>query len=134
MREIKFRFWSQRTKTMSPPIDLAGMGRVYSKHENATEIAAAHIPLQFTGLHDKNGKEIFEADIVGYWGGKKNGVGWQVGWDKKMARWSAVYFETEKIPATGQSLADEPAFSLTQKLCDKKEIIGNIYENSDLLV
>jgi len=53
MREIKFRVWDKEECLM-----------LDSSWVIATKITDAkkdrYIPLQFTGLHDKNGKEIYE--------------------------------------------------------------------------
>jgi len=61
MRAIKFRAWDKKEKTMEKPFDLYSVG--YLNGENGYE-ARYYILLQFTGLHDKNGKEIYEGDIV----------------------------------------------------------------------
>ena len=67
---------------------------------------------QFTGLHDKNGKEIYEGDIVMFWGG----IG------------KVIYFDAYasfKIQYTENDMADLNLNS--------HEILGNIYENPELL-
>lgn len=54
MREIKFRVWSTASEKMKSGLYLgSNMG-----------LNADSIVMQFTGLTDKNGKEIYEGDIV----------------------------------------------------------------------
>lgn len=66
MREIKFRAWDNRISKMSKPFafgqilnfcDKSGLGHMKS-------ICDYHKIMQFTGLKDKNGKEIYESDIL----------------------------------------------------------------------
>jgi uncharacterized phage protein (TIGR01671 family) len=67
MREIKFRAWDKENKKMVLPIALDNEGRGirpgyqwWSANNNLL-----HAPvMQYTGLHDKNGKEIYEGDIL----------------------------------------------------------------------
>ena len=76
-------------------------------------------PMQCTGLKDKNGKLIYEGDILLSLATKSHiGV---VCWDKEKA-----YF---KINGKGI------AYNALQTFCSKKafEVIGNIYENPELL-
>ena len=76
--------------------------------------------MQYTGLLDKNGKEIYEGDVIG-WSDVfepykfKAKVKW---WED---RWVA---SNEKIGMPNASLMVIPA---------GREIIGNIYENPELL-
>ena len=68
---------------------------------------------QFTGLYDKNGREIYEGDIV-----KSTFTTYIVTWDKECACFSL------KEDNTPHLLAD---------YIDDIEVFGNIYDNPELL-
>ena len=73
--------------------------------------------MQSTGLLDKNGKEIFEGDILGIKDGLLNGV---VEYRSDLGMWT-------------NSLIRYNNFERLFTVANSREIIGNIYENPELL-
>ena len=61
MKEIKFRAWNKGIKKMLF-FDLNEVGSGADK--GILYLRKQNIIMQFTGLKDKNGKEIFEGDII----------------------------------------------------------------------
>jgi uncharacterized phage protein (TIGR01671 family) len=58
MRKIKFRAWDKEEKRMFPVISFANVS--FGNYENPERYEI----MEYTGLDDKNGKEIYEGDIV----------------------------------------------------------------------
>lgn len=77
--------------------------------------------MQYTGLKDKNGKEIYEGDICKYDNGITNSIPYifTVHWDSVKARFCEA---NEGNKTDGSFLYS-----------DKTEVIGNIYEHPELL-
>lgn len=121
MREIKFRAWDKETKKMcylsNPHWSLSfgynGKAEVYNLQNGSG--GNEYELMQFTGLKDKNGKEIYEGDIL-----KESAAREYMG---------SVIFEDGVFEISGILTA------LRQHTIDHYgfEIIGNIYENPDLL-
>lgn len=113
MREIKFRTWDiVGLKMITDYIAVRGDGHFISHQENETE----HIPMQYTGLKDKNSKEIYEGDIAVYY--NRKGV---IVYDEKRA---AFCLFTE---------ADNVYVQLDCTVVIDIEVIGNIYQNPKLI-
>ena len=72
---------------------------------------------QYTGLKDKNGKMIFENDILDYWENGKENI-------KQRLK---VFYEN------GQFVVDHYAINLLNSRNMSSEIIGNIFDNPELL-
>lgn len=74
---------------------------------------------QFTGLNDKNGKEIFEDDVLTV--------------DLFNKTFQIVFAESEKWGASFQHKSHNSIFYLTKYFTDTSEVIGNIHDNPELL-
>jgi uncharacterized phage protein (TIGR01671 family) len=108
MREIKFRFWDALDEKMLNDIDI----EEYTLH--ALRDFEGEI-LQYTGLKDKNGVEIYEGDVVKI--ETFNPQIYQVGFDR-----GGFCFYNE-----GDSYYHDV------KYLDKCTVIGNIFQNPELL-
>ena len=121
MRAIKFRMWNEITKMM---LDLKKMTPLaLNMDTDGLFIPFCGMPLmQFTGLHDKNSREIYEGDIVKSQDCLYEDVG----------RWKIVWAEEEG----GYWLADDMlhcALAVSEVQSLHLEVIGNIYENPELI-
>lgn len=80
-REIKFRAWNKDLKKMFKLGQITLEKGLWNYEPNDKEFIGMSIPyqpsfvlMQYTGLHDKNGKEIYEGDIVQQFNVKENGI------------------------------------------------------------
>ena len=115
MREIKFRAWNKKKNAwdtfITEFVDYENKTISLSIPENSHLII-----MQFTGLHDKNGKEIYEGDVC------------------KVDDGDNVYevifymggFMLEVLPRKIR------IYHMADRLFSNIEVIGNIYENPTL--
>ena len=127
-REIKFRAWVKESKSMMSNKKLLDYGYFlnpignvcYQLDESIIEEVDEYILMQYTSLKDKNGVEIYEGDIIKDWEGIDI---YEIVWNKQWA-----CFELNRLTHkndTGMDAMDEAPFHF--------EVIGNIYENKELL-
>lgn len=91
--------------------------------------------MQYTGLKDKNGKEIYEGDIIKFYICQNSkGEAW-LSRDGGACEWIGEYIFKEGRFTIGKAkcVSDEEIMFGPVSNWDSKEIIGNIYENPDLL-
>jgi len=113
-REIKFKFWNNETKTMSCSWSIWDLEYEWFPEEYNYENWKV---LQFTGLKDKNWKEIYEGDVIEFneeeWGNNTTNIH-IVEWDEDEAQFSMGWW-------------------CQKSDCEFRTVIWNIYENPELL-
>lgn len=122
-RVIKFRGWYKPSKKWIEEFYVSDDGTVYESGRDLEDgISSFDLELlQFTGLHDMNGKEIYEGDIVD----GPYGIGFV-----EYGKYITDNVDNEDIqgwmthqPLRARALDPQAGY----------KIIGNIYEHSDLL-
>lgn len=128
----KFRAWDKRFSEFVEDFFVSEDGKIYKKSTNtgygiaiSRETSDKVILMQSTELKDKNGKEIFEGDII------TNGRDVMC-----MKRHNTLGFYVEKkgmVEFIADSAVLEDFEEDAKEIADSLEIIGNIYENKELL-
>lgn len=114
MREIKFKLRTKDGWCGAFSVHQTGLIRTGDTEpiwQTAEELGG--VLLQYTGLHDKNGKEIYEGDIVR-----------STDWNPEVYK---VIFDRGAFCFTAGEL-----MPIDCKYLEKFDVIGNIYENPEL--
>lgn len=130
MREIKFRGWHVPKQVMFSAEEMATdqltilpTGSFINVSGDSTRLSQImprdkFIPLQYTELRDKSGKEIYEGDIVRF--------GHFV--------WAVLFDEGSWALSPSQEVPDVDTVEFLYNYSGEiLEVIGNIYENPELL-
>lgn len=123
MRKIKFRAWDKENEKMMKVSSLHLENKEISVKENGTfHLFRMQDLMQYTGLKDKNGKEIYEGDVVLV---KLGGIST---WYKTVIKFKEGVFIASLIDGKDYIYIFNRGFDNNDF-----EVIGNIYENKKLL-
>ena len=115
MREIKFRAWDKRnSRFLRHNIHIDGDGMIFWVFGYSCEyFPKEDVEIEvFTGLRDKNGKEIYEGDVLG-----KSSCGCPL-----VVEWLFGRFEARSCDSV-----------LDRNYWKDCEVVGNIHENPELI-
>jgi len=112
MRQIKFRAWYENKMYEVYGLDSSGMVQITLMRFHFIQDVMPDAMMQFTGLLDKNGKEIYEGDIA----------------QRVSKSAGIVKYHKERAAFIMQDGYNELLY-----LINPIEVIGNIYEHKHLL-
>lgn len=127
MREIKFRAWVKEKKAIFEVILIDYVTKkvtyLLERVGHLLSIRDAKFYdvelMQYTGLKDKNNKEIYEGDIL---------------FESFGERYYKVVFENGSFKAEVEGDFEEYSFDLIDVVAQSCEVVGNIYENPELII
>jgi len=138
MRELKFRAWNkiwgmmslvdkiefEEGKPVSISVTIEATDFDHTDEWSDYEVGDDIILQQYSGLKDKNGKEVYEGDIVEY---KEFG--------ESKSKKGVVVFETGAfgLETINGSFDGSFDYGIEELSWEGFEVIGNIYENPELL-
>ena len=131
MREIKYRAWDKKEKKMGFDINVLSSSKAFMGWQGDNGQGAYVNPkdknfelMQYTGLKDKNGKEIYEGDIF------------RLNKEIYKVNFRSGCFMADNIKNGNQFTHSKEDVKVWHTLMEsqmKIEVIGNIYENKEVL-
>ncbi len=120
MRKVKFRLWDNENARMTQPMQPVWFEENHWEDTDFAECARKcdHVLMQFSGMTDRNGKEVYEGDIVRYF--LRNAFG-------SLQEFTGVC-EFSDYTFLFRGLKDHPSMN-----ADGFEVVGNIYQNKEML-
>ena len=142
-RKIKFRAWDKQNKTMGIVNEIKMSPYLYTQVKYSMEINGKRkdewsllddnghgtcVLMQYTGLLDKNDKEIYEGDVVKVTGNYKPGT-YTVIWDNFRVAWWLKNIKQREL----EYHDDYYQLLNNSWQVEDREVIGNIHDNPELL-
>jgi uncharacterized phage protein (TIGR01671 family) len=121
MKEIKFRAWDiENNKMIKSYAHVSKAGQFYTAW-TSNDSDREYIPMQSTGLKDKNGVEIYEGDILQD--------------DERPVECGVVEWDYDSLIVNNAQITPEWRKTTVESGLKYRHwiIIGNIYENPELL-
>lgn len=140
MREIKFRVWDVENKIFLNPIDCTQLVIRPLSGKVTDGATTPNVELvQYTGLKDKNGIEIYEGDILEFEDTGEEGYEYLEGYD--FTNRAAVCYENGRFELENFAGGDGYVLESMSSECHEElmitfnnsKVIGNRFENPNLL-
>lgn len=130
MKEIKFRAWNKGTEyTLEHQHVIQHLYLCYLVWPTYDIFNdPAFVVMQYTGLKDKNGNEIYEGDILEF--GDKSAMA-NIIYNQDRGRYQLVNLKAIPTKITFKNIAIDLTINIIDE--DGLSVIGNIYENPELL-
>lgn len=89
--------------------------------------------MEFTGIKDKNGTDIYNDDILQYMGGNIHAGGYkEIGGGNYIIQWHIYKYKLSRID-TDRNVQSTKGIGMIHQRPADWEVIGNIHENPELL-
>ncbi|WP_286149674.1 YopX family protein [Romboutsia ilealis] len=136
MREIKFRAWDEEDKRMycddKVIVTFSGfLEEVYVRRNSTVDELIDYKLMQYSGIKDIEGKEIYEGDIVEFLDEEVNYSHCGVEYDEFINIGKVIFSHDELMgwDITNRNMDLEEVWHYREYI----KVIGNIYENPELL-